>query len=343
MRTTVQIGIGMAALGMMAAHWSFGATEQGNRASVRQQDDLLLARSARFAFHSDFRMNLHDYLYFVSRRDTTRGVGVVDRCERPVSAADGRQWLRSVQLYTDSLSRLGGFDRPMIDIRYALSGVPGHGMTTPPWVDRALEAAEAVYRSCAWDGQVERNRAWANDVAPLVSRFEERIVPRLEELYRAKWEDDPIRVDLVTYVSPQGANTVVNPSHIMISTFDADLKGYSGLEIVFHESSHVLIGPRSGPIAEALNAAASELGTTPPRDLWHVVLFYTTGMAVRDVLRAEAGIDYQPYLYSTGLFDRAWPELKEAVEAHWTPYVEGRRGYEEAARALVAAAADLRR
>jgi hypothetical protein len=45
-------------------------------------------------------------------------------------------------------------------------------------------------------------------------------------------------------------------------------------------------------------------------DLWHVVQFYVAGAVVKDVLRVR-GIDYVPYLYATGLFDRAWPHYRQ--------------------------------
>ncbi len=53
------------------------------------------------------------------------------------------------------------------------------------------------------------------------------------------------------------------------------------MRMILHEASHTPIGWSRGPIAEALNAAASEMGTTLHRDLWHVVLFHTTGMTVQ--------------------------------------------------------------
>ena len=28
----------------------------------------------------------------------------------------------------------------------------------------------------------------------------------------------------------------------------------------------------------------------------------------------NAGLDYEPYLYKTGLFDRAWPQFKTPIE-----------------------------
>jgi hypothetical protein len=69
--------------------------------------------------------------------------------------------------------------------------------------------------------------------------------------------------------------------------------------------------------------------------LWHVVQFYITGQVVRDVLAAK-GIDYEPYLYSTGLFDRAWGRYRLAVERHWRPYVDGKVTLDEAVAGTVA-------
>ena len=47
--------------------------------------------------------------------------------------------------------------------------------------------------------------------------------------------------------------------------------------------------------------------------LWHVIQFYLTGAAVQDVLAAR-GIAYTPYMYSSGLIDRAWSRYRKPVE-----------------------------
>jgi hypothetical protein len=57
--------------------------------------------------------------------------------------------------------------------------------------------------------------------------------------------------------------------------------------------------------------------------LWHIIQFYVTGAAVQQALRAR-GVNYAPYMYSTGLFDRAWSHYRKPVEANWGPYVEGK-------------------
>ena len=39
---------------------------------------------------------------------------------------------------------------------------------------------------------------------------------------------------------------------------------------------------------------------------------------------AARGIQYEPFLYAAGLFDRSWKSLRVPVETHLKPYVEGR-------------------
>jgi hypothetical protein len=65
------------------------------------------------------------------------------------------------------------------------------------------------------------------------------------------------------------------------------------------------------------------------------VQFYVTGQVVRDVLAAR-GISYSPYMYSTGLFDRAWSRYRATVERNWRPYVDGRITVDQAVTGTVA-------
>jgi hypothetical protein len=54
-----------------------------------------------------------------------------------------------------------------------------------------------------------------------------------------------------------------------------------------------------------------------------VIQFYITGRAVQQALKA-GDIEYTPYLYATGLFDRAWSQYRRPVESNWEPYVNDR-------------------
>ncbi|MGH9141677.1 MAG: hypothetical protein ACRD2I_11135 [Vicinamibacterales bacterium] len=139
-------------------------------------------------------------------------------------------------------------------------------------------------------------------------------------------------MDVVWAGKSQGAYTSINPHpHIVVASADSSYAGWSGTEMLFHESSHALIQYVRQAVDSALHAANKE-----PRDVWHVVLFYVAGEVTRQQL-AKNGIEYRPYLYATGLFDRAWPTLREPIERTVRPFVDGQITLDHMAAELAAA------
>lgn len=171
---------------------------------------------------------------------------------------------------------------------------------------------------------------------------EAAIAPRLAELYQVAWHGLPLRVDTVETAPSLGASTTIHSpagGHVLVNT--SVLQGDRAFETVFHEGSHTLMDlRRPDPVPKALADAAQELGVPLPRDLWHVVLFYTTGETVRRALEEGDHPGYTPYLYAFEHFGTGeWGRLRDAIEIVWPAYVEGKRGLDEAARELVQALA----
>ena len=52
---------------------------------------------------------------------------------------------------------------------------------------------------------------------------------------------------------------------------------------------------------------------------------------------AKIGVDYRPYLYATGLFDRAWPTFREPVERVVRAFVDGQITLDQMAAELAKA------
>jgi hypothetical protein len=158
---------------------------------------------------------------------------------------------------------------------------------------------------------------------------------RIEQLYQKKWPSLPILVDVVETVNWSGANTTWSNSgqgDILISNSPG---GAAGFETLFHESSHILMD-RGDPVRQALESAAKAADYRLPGDLWHVVLFYTTGEAVRPILDERGPEAYTPMLY--GIFVRgSWTEYRHALESRWRPYIDGRQSLPQAAASLIAA------
>jgi hypothetical protein len=100
------------------------------------------------------------------------------------------------------------------------------------------------------------------------------------------------------------------------------------LEVLFHEASYALIFE----VRDSLSREAQAQGRVLRReDLWHALLFYTTGEIVRRHLDG-----YTPYAIKLRLYDRAWPDALAVFDQDWRPYLEGKTDYETAVRRVVA-------
>jgi hypothetical protein len=309
-----------------------------------REDPGLVATTSHFAFHSDFATNLNDALIAAGTARKRKAAelfhdgGAEEDClaELPPSARAG--WNLAVDWYAEIVASSSWMGRQQYVIRMHLAGLE----EAPPdertrsFLDVAEGfrlAAAPAYRACRWPAQDAENRRWIEYVTGRIAAHGAAIAPRLEEVYGRPWPVLPIRVDLVPAALPVGANTFSTPPHVQIASTTTD---QDALEIVFHEASHT-IGARNDPMQQALARAAEKLGTEIPRDLWHVVLFYTTGQVVRAALEAGGEPGYVPYVDAHDLWAGRWGRFREAVEATWPAYLAGKRSLEAAAVDLLRA------
>jgi len=298
-----------------------------------------------FAIYSDFDTNLNDALIAAGlarhgREPELFHSGAEAPCFDRQPESTRAAWDRAVDYYAQIISPGGFSAREQFLIRYQLAGLEAEWQSDggPEFVEIARgfrAAATPAYRACRWTIQDESNRRWIEDMKPRLAAEEQAIAARLEQLYQKKWKVLPNLVDVVETVDWSGANTSwsdAGQGDILIAN---QPQGAPGLEVLFHESSHVLM-ERADPVPQALENAAKAAGIRLPRDLWHVVLFYTTGEAVRRILDAQGPPEYSPMLYE--IFKRgSWVEYRTALETSWLPYVQGKRSLDEAAGALIAA------
>ena len=302
-----------------------------------------VASTRLFAFFDDFDANLHDAL-MAAGLARKRGKaelfhsGAEAACFGRLPASSRAAWDRAVDYDAEIVSPGGFGDPPQLLVRMQLAGFDDELKSADDrqFVEIARSfrgAAAPAYRACRWPEQDRENRRWIDAVRLELDAHEEPIAPRLERLYGKRWQTLPIPVDVVETVDWSGANTIVREpagGHILVSRENPES---AGLEVVFHEASHILM--RGGdPVRQALAAAARSAGFRLPNDAWHVVLFFTTGEVVRDTLDAGAASRYEPML--DAIFGRgAWPGYRRPLEKAWRPYVKGDRTLADAAAALV--------
>lgn len=312
----------------------------GAAALTAQSPNELVLEQPPFAVYSAFWPNLHHLLWAEAwvRRPVTNVPTAAGVLPEPLKAnltlSEQFAWDAAVKYYDDELADL----HPLFElgpIRKIMASAKGDLPMTglAPEHRATMTAAAAVYRKYWWPAHDKANRAWAADAMSKVASLSPAVPDRLVRLYGTPWFTDRVRVDVVRVGSREGAYTSTDPApaHITTSSGAPANAGWAAAEILFHESSHAL----ARPIMDAFAAESKAQGKNT-RDLWHVALFYMTGEVVRQALAAR-GVAYEPYLYKTGLFDRAWPQFKTPIETHWRAYVDGQMSRADAIKAIVAA------
>jgi hypothetical protein len=297
-----------------------------------------------FALYSSFWVNLHHVLYEQARLRSERPI--VRSQNKPaeetsrlhlenLSGKELGDWNAAVDLYAQRMAPHDLlFDEDMVRINNRLSEMGDSdtaemtGFLAP--VIAALAKAAPVYQKYWWPEDDRTNRAWIGAVAPLVEEMGGQISRELSAIYRAPWPKGAIHVDVSAYAGVYGGYTTLDPLHITVSSRDPRNQSLAGFELLFHEASHGL----ADPVRAALNHEFQAQAKAIPRDLWHALLFYTTGEVVRQMLAGSGHSAYSPYAEQNHLYERDWQTYQRALDRDWQPYIQKRSDFSTAIRKL---------
>ena len=345
----------MPLVAMVAAHAAAAAQQ-----AVTGQSSGVETPLPVFEMHSGFWVNLHHFLYLQARlsmgksslpTETVRGAAQPD--ESPASLIDFPlaeilAWQDAVAFYSKDLAGrdllLNG-DMEIINNQLALlESCPDlEGKTTPLCrsglrqdLVEALEKAAPVYRAHWWPQQDQANRDWIARVVPRIEKMGVELSGQLADVYQTPWPAQRLRVDVVWYAGPFGAYTTLDPTHVTISSQDPRNRGVYGFEVLFHEASHAVAGGVNAAIAKQFRERDKPI----PRDLWHALLFYTTGEIVRRDVEygtmtladdsASGASSYLPYAARFGLYSGSWERFRGLLDLYWLPYLDGKVSFETA-------------
>jgi hypothetical protein len=306
---------------------------------------LPVAEWDQIRFHSSFWVNLHFTLYAEAVRTLKPGPEL-PRLEAPsrepmlgdLNSGERVAWDEAIAYYGVSIARRDlAYGENMMNIQRALAdSVDTLAESSAIAADhrRHLLAAAPIYRRHWWPQHDRAIRAWIEDVSTRLREVGPHARQRQVALLESGWLKVPVRAEITFF----GRAYTMMRREVTLTTMAAgapNYAGWAGSEMMFHEVSHSLTGPDlSGPFEERIRREAAALGKKVPGGLWHLCLFYITGEVWRSELAAR-GIQYDPYLYATGLFDRDWKSLRVPVETHLKPYMEGRISAQTAFRGLI--------
>ena len=293
--------------------------------------------SVRFQFQNNFWVNLHHFVRAEARRrsfDAAPQMPAVDLSEK-----DRATWNAALDAYAPLAKLNLIFDTRLININNALSTI-ADGAASPtgavePEIATALNLAAPIYRAHLWERHRRENQRWIEEFAPKIESHSATLMKALAGAYHANWPSAPIVVDLSCDSGPNLAYTTLGPPGTSGHTVIAPLKAMDpdvAFELAFHEASHTV----DSQIMEALDGEAAKQHVKLPEDLWHVLIFYTTGEVVKRELRKQNDPAYKPYADHVNLYAAAgWQEIRAALERNWQPYLDGKASFETAVHDLV--------
>ena len=342
-----------------------------------------------FELHSGFWINLHHRLYDEARQQ--RGIApaantkpgksnkptlqIAPSAKIALSNSEQRAWDEAVAYYAANYAdkdllfstelvllknQLGDFETcdelSGAKKKYCNAGLPAK-------LTQILELAAPVYRAHGWPMDDRANRAWIKRVAPLVREQGVGLSHRLADIYQTRWPAERIRVDVSAVANYAGAYTTLDPLRVTIASTDPRNQGAAALEVLFHEASHGIATPVELAIARECRQREKPI----PRDLWHALIFYTTGEVIKPIMEAESDApenraalnsapggsnnnsvsdaskrgsqesEYTPYAEREGLYQRGWENYFTLLARYWQPYLEGRATFDDAIAHMVSA------
>ena len=290
-------------------------------------------RAGRWVLHNSFWINLHEAL--MQEASTKQSA-----FDESVSETEAAAWADAVDSYRAAAGPGSiTFSNAMMEVQDALTQAADDAsiVSLAGLLGDALRIAAPVYRVHRWPADEMANQFLIGYAAALLRDSGEELIAAHEKVYGVTYPSR-IRVDVAGWAGQFGAYTH-DLQHggdvVTIASRDAGNHGLTALELIMHESSHSVVGPRYGTIAAAIARASKIEGREIPRDLWHAILFATTSELTRRTLAARGVDEYVPL--SNDLLTRAWPQYRTPIETHWYPYLNGHGTLEDAVARVVAA------
>ncbi len=278
-------------------------------------------QTPKFLFHNNFWVNLHQ------------------RLQAGGSGGSGRSGGSDVYAALAKLNPV--FDAKLVAINDALGRMSGDAASVTDAsieaaVRAALNAAAPAYRADVWPKQRAQNDGWIADMTTRVDRHGAALITALARAYHTDWPSKPILVDVSGDAGPVGGYTTNSgpagfSAHTTIAPGGEGAAGDMGLEMIVHEASHAV----DAAIMRAIDDECAAQKVRAPRNLWHALIFYTTGELVRKEVGMVGDAHYMPYAYRFDVYSKGMEKDRAALEQDWQPWLDGKVTFEEALTNLV--------
>lgn len=269
--TLIQLATGLAASLDCSA-----SVSESSKSSAQVQSSYRVD-VGRFRLQSNPWINLKERLYNEIRQKAPPPAGLT-----PKEADD---WRKAVDAYRKHLgNRSPIFDDGLIKISAALSNAKDLNLpnSIPSEAGSPLRSAMTIYARTQWPEDDRANRFWIAVAKALLESAGGEMADLHSKAYGVPFPTE-IDVDVSALAGDFGGYTVGSGkyAHVTLSSTTPGFQSFAALEMLGHEPSHSIVEGNSGAIGSELNEIGGELGVKPKRNLWHAILFYTSGDIAR--------------------------------------------------------------
>lgn len=300
------------------------------QSSIASREGEQSVTVGRYRLQSNPWVNLHQRLYHEAR---------VEPAPPPAGLSDEElaKWKRAVDDYHAFIGKRDSLaDDELIAINAELSATRSDQLpdSIPAAASAVLKAAMPLYRVAQWEQDDRANRFWIAVVQPMLASAGDELAEAHAKVYGYPFPTD-VLVDVACFAGEFGAYTVRQgkSAHVTLESTDSGIQGFAALEILLHEPSHVIVRERSGAIGADLVKIGNDLNIKPPYNLWHAILFYTSGELTRRTLARRGVTNYHPIVLD--MYARGFRGFKQPLETHWQAYLDGKVSREEALRQIL--------
>ncbi|HEU4931795.1 MAG TPA: hypothetical protein VFT48_06925 [Pyrinomonadaceae bacterium] len=315
-------------LALVVAALTFGLVLAVDASS--QGKPIFSVKVGRYRLQSNPWVNLHQRLLYAARFEPTTPASL--------SGDDLTKWNKAVETYRAFLgTRSPIFDAELIRLNAALSETSTSKLpaSLPKAAATALEDAMSMYRIAQWEEDDRANRFWIAMAEPMLASAAEELAAAHEKAYGVPFPTD-ILVDVSPFGWEFGAYTVGEGkhAHVVVTSTEQGYQGFAALEMMMHEPSHAIVdGNSNAAIGADLARASRELKIRPYSNLWHAILFYTSGELTRRALAKRGVSNYQPVIL--GMYERGYRGYRKSLETHWQAYLDGKISREAAIKQIL--------
>jgi len=302
----------------------------------------VLLETKYYSFQSNAPLNAHLYLYnramgckFKKVQQDSLAYYSFKNKVKLLKPADLKVINSVVLFYKDTLiSKDLLFDSLMRDLsdHYTKGTVPTNRMQLK--VMEQVKIFQPYFNKLYWKDLEADNKSWVAANKLQLAKQEVGVVPELERIYQTKLPfDKKVIIDLTCYATWAGAFSYNDGfCHVIFASAHGSNKGELATEVIFHETSHFLVDK----VNDKLSVLVKGKDIKKNINLWHNMIFYTTGYVLERQYVKEGKMFFPFYVLMK--FEDKFPDFKATVEAckiYWDPYIKDQTELDDALQSIV--------